>query len=117
MEQISFCGTVCTECPAFLATQEDADDKRREIAVLWSKQYNAEITPEDVNCDGCLSVDGRLFFHCNVCEVRRCGQEKGLSNCAYCDNYGCEKLQPIFELAPAAKATLDEIRKRISKTV
>ena len=112
MKQISFCGTVCTECPAFLATQEDADEKRREIAVLWSKEYNAEITLEDVNCDGCLSEGGRLFFHCNVCEVRKCGREKGLKNCAYCDEFACEKLMPIFELAPAAKATLDEIRQK-----
>jgi hypothetical protein len=114
MEQISFCGTVCTECPAFLATQKDADDERREIAELWSKQYNAEIKPEDVNCDGCLSEGGRLFFHCNVCEVRRCGQEKGLKNCAYCDEYACAKLMPIFELAPQAKATLDEVREKIN---
>ena len=35
MEKIvAFCGTVCTECPAFIATRNDDDNKRKEIAKL-----------------------------------------------------------------------------------
>jgi len=112
MKQISFCGTACNECPAFLATQNDNGDERSKIAELWSKQYNADIKPEHINCDGCLS-EGKNFFHCKVCEVRKCAQEKGLKNCAYCDKYACEKLKPIFEMAPDAKTTLDEIRESL----
>ena len=55
MEQISFCGMACNECPAFSATQKNDDDERKKVAEIWSKKYNADIKAEDVNCDGCLS--------------------------------------------------------------
>ncbi len=113
MEQISFCGTVCTECAAFLATQEDDDNKRREIAGLWSKAYGSDFKPDDINCDGCLSESGRHFNYCNVCEVRRCAQEKQVENCAHCDEYACEKLAVIFDVSPDNKTALDEIRKNL----
>ena len=110
-KMIAFCGTVCTECPAFLATKRDDDNERGKIAESWSKQYNADIKPEDINCEGCLSEGRKIFGYCNVCEIRKCGQEKGLKNCAYCGEYICEKLNKFFEIAPEGKTTLDEIRK------
>ena len=112
-KMIAFCGTVCAECPAFLATQENDDDQRRKAAESWSKQYNADIKSEDINCDGCLSESGRLFSYPKVCEIRRCGQEKNLKNCAYCDEYACGKLNKFFEMAPDAKTTLEEIKKML----
>jgi hypothetical protein len=111
MEQISFCGMICNECTAFLATQKNDDDERKKVAEIWSKQYNADIKAENINCDGCLSEGKRFFSHCNVCEVRKCGRERNLKNCAYCNEYACEKLSPIFEVAPNNKNTLDQIRK------
>ena len=61
MEQISFCGMACNECPAFLATQKNDDDERKKVAEIWSKKYNADIKAENVNCDECLSEGKRLF--------------------------------------------------------
>ena len=110
-KMIGFCGVVCTECPAFLATQKDDNNERRRVAEMWSKQYNAEIKPEDVNCDGCLAEGGRLFGHCQICEIRKCGQDRDLLNCAYCAEYACEKLNKFFEMAPGAKGALEELRK------
>ncbi len=77
-EMIAFCGLDCNECPALIATQKDSDDERRRVAELWSKQFNANIKPEDINCDGCFSDTGRLFSYCKVCEIRKCGQERVL---------------------------------------
>jgi len=112
-KMIAFCGIVCTECPAFLATQKDDDNERRKVAELWSKEFKAEIKPEDINCDGCLLENGRLFGHCKVCEIRKCAQEKDVKNCAYCDDYTCEKLSKFFEMAPEAKITLNKLRNYI----
>ena len=112
-KMIAFCGIVCTECPAFLATQKDDDNERRKVAELWCKEFKAEIKPEDINCDGCLSEDGKLFSHPRVCEIRKCGQERNVKNCAYCDDYACEKLNKFFGMAPDAKATLEQIRKSL----
>jgi len=106
---ISFCGLICSECPAYIATQKDDNAERRKVAEMWSKEFNAEMSPEDINCDGCIS-DERVFHHCNVCEIRLCGKEKGIANCAFCDAYACEKLTGFFEVVPDAKKVLDGIR-------
>lgn len=76
---IAFCGLNCHECGAFLATKENDDKKRAKVAQEWSKLFKIEIKPEDINCDGCLSDGGRLFNYCKVCEIRKCGKEKGVS--------------------------------------
>ncbi len=112
-KMIAFCGLTCTECPAFLATQKDNNSERKKVAELWSKQFNAEFKPEDINCDGCLSESRRLIGHCEVCEIRKCGREKHVKNCAYCDDYACEKLNKFIDGAPDAKTTLEEIRKSL----
>ena len=112
-KMIGCCGIVCSECPGFLATQKDDDEERRKVAELWSKQYNSDIKPEDINCDGCLSGSERLINHGKVCEIRKCGQDKNLKNCADCDDYPCEKLNQFFEMAPDAKTTLEDIRNNL----
>ncbi len=111
-EMISFCGLLCNECGAFIATRDDDDEKRAEVAEQWSNGCNADIKPEDINCDGCLSGSERLFNHCKVCVIRKCGKEKSIANCAYCDEYACEKLEKIFQMVPDTKKQLDEIRNR-----
>ncbi len=106
---IAFCGLDCHQCKAFLATQENNDQKRAEVAQEWSKLFKVEIKPDDINCEGCQSIGGRLFNYCKVCEIRKCGKEKGLKNCGYCSEYPCSKLDFIFRSAPDAKNRLDEI--------
>jgi hypothetical protein len=53
---IGFCGLNCYECGAFLATKENNDKKRAEVAQEWSRLFKVEIKPEDINCDGCQSA-------------------------------------------------------------
>ena len=107
---IGICGLDCAECPAYQATQKDDDEERKRVAEMWSKEYGADIKPEDVNCDGCIVADGRHFSHWDTCEIRKCGFEQGVKNCARCTQYSCEKLDKFFEMAPQAKANLEEIR-------
>ncbi len=108
---IAYCGLVCTDCPAYIATQADDRAALEQVAAQWREEYNApNITVECVICDGCLTEDGRHCSHCFECEIRACGVERGIVNCAYCDDYTCEKLQGFFAFAPDAKATLDGIR-------
>lgn len=110
---IAFCGITCTNCPAFKATQRDDDNKRMKVAELWSKQLKTEIKPEEINCDGCMIEDGRLFSHCKVCKIRKCGHEKNIQNCAHCNEFPCRNLSVIIDAMPDAKATLEEIRKQL----
>jgi hypothetical protein len=110
---IAFCGLNCSECPAFLATQADDDQKRAETARDWSKQFHVEIHPKDINCDGCHSNHGRLFVHPTVCEIRKCGIEKKIPNCAHCPGYACEKLNGVFGMVAQAKKELDGIHEQL----
>jgi len=112
-KMIAYCGIVCTECPAFVATQKDDNAKRKEVAEQWAKQYNMPIKPEDINCDGCKSLGSRIINYCNICEIRKCGREKQVENCAYCDDYACEKLTKFIAMVPHARTALEGIRKSL----
>jgi hypothetical protein len=107
---IAFCGLDCSECGALIATREDDDEKRKEVAAQWSAEFKADIKPGDINCLGCGSKVGPLFSHCRVCEIRACGHEKAVLNCAYCQDYACDKLSTFLEHVPEAKVRLDQIR-------
>ncbi len=108
---IAYCGLVCTDCPAYIAKQTDDNELREKTAKEWATAFNPDIRAEMINCDGCNSKD-TLFFHCNHCKIRACCIEKGIDNCAYCDDYICDdKLKPFIDNAPNAKILLDEIKK------
>jgi hypothetical protein len=105
---ISYCGLLCSECGAFIATKADDDKKRAEIAQLWSKQYGVTLKPEEINCDCCTSDSNRLLGHTKVCEIRKCGKQKGIVNCAHCNEYPCKRLEDFFKVAPDNRKRLDE---------
>jgi hypothetical protein len=109
-KMISFCGLLCSECGAFIATQSNDDKKRAEVAQIWSKQYGVNLKPEDINCDGCISDSDRLIGHTRVCEIRKCGKQKGIANCAYCGEYPCTRLEDFFKVVPDNRKRLDEIK-------
>jgi len=112
-EMIAYCGLTCHTCAIYLATREKDQEKRNkmriEIARQIKKHYGQECKPEDVtDCDGCRAEDGRLC--CKECQIRKCAREKGIENCAHCDEYACESLEKLFATDPDAKKRLDEIR-------
>jgi hypothetical protein len=106
-KMIAYCGLVCTDCKAYIATQKDDDELRREVVEVWSKEYNHEFSVADINCVGCLPVAGLHVGHCGMCQIRKCGQERGVKNCGWCDAYPCDKIEDFFKMVPDAKKTLD----------
>ena len=113
-KMIAYCGLVCTECPAYAATQAGDMEALKRVAAQWSEEYNASFTAEDCLCDGCTSGSERLSSYCRSgCEVRACAMARGVVNCAHCDDYGCEKITAFFNFAPDAKAALEEIRQAL----
>jgi hypothetical protein len=111
---IAFCGLDCGVCPAYEATQNNDDEGRKKVAETWSSQYGVDVKAEEINCDGCTSSTGPHFKYCNVCEIRKCGLERDLVNCAHCGDYACQKLGKFFEMAPDAKKRLDGVRSGLS---
>jgi hypothetical protein len=108
---IAFCGIVCTDCRAFIATQTNDRELKKKVAKAWSTKEEP-LKAEDINCDGCLPVGQRLLAFCSTCEVRRCGHERGVENCAYCREYPCVKLTTLWKTVTESKpkATLEKIR-------
>ena len=103
---LSYCGIDCAACPAYVATQANDIEKLTTLAGVW---FDGATDHTIVLCDGCKS-DGRIMQWCAACPTRACTIECELENCAYCDNFGCEKLLKVFEMSADAKTNLDRIR-------
>lgn len=111
---VAYCGLNCTECGAYQATLANDDAKRKEVAEQWSQVYHLELKLADINCTGCLSVGKNIFSHCKVCEIRLCGLQKKVVNCAHCGEFVCEKLENFFKMAPYLRERLNELRNQLA---
>jgi len=107
---IAYCGEVCTECSAYVATQNDDLTALQHVADEWNATQGTSLRAEDCICDGCLG-EGRRIGYCRTCEVRACAIERRLKNCAHCPDYYCEKVVVCFEHSAKTKEVLDEIRR------
>ncbi|MFZ5351337.1 MAG: DUF3795 domain-containing protein [Bacillota bacterium] len=111
---IAYCGLCCTSCPAYLVTKYDDQEKRIIFAQEWSTE-KYPLKPEDINCDGCIRKDGSIIVFCRECDIRECAMSKGVQNCAYCNEYSCEKLEMHFEKSPESRDLLDNLKKMLKE--
>ncbi len=107
---IAYCGLDCSKCECYIATQENDEEKRKDVAAKWSVQYNTDIKQEQINCTGCKSDGLKFFFTESMCEIRKCNMERKSNNCAECSDYKCEKLEKFIELAPLVGEALQALR-------
>ena len=113
-KMIAYCGLVCTDCPAYTATQADDRAALEQVAAQWREAFNApDITADSIICDGCLGDTGRKCGHCAECEIRACAVERGIVNCAHCADCACARLEGFFGFVPDARVVLDEIRRSL----
>lgn len=86
-----------------------------EIIRVCKEEYGIEYLPSDItDCDGCTSSTGIIFSSCKNCRIRKCAVERGILNCAYCNDYACDDLLNLFKSDPGARARLDEIQNNLS---
>jgi len=112
---MAYCGLLCSGCPIYLATREEDEQARArmisEIVRISREHYGVDYSPEDItDCDGCPTEGERLFSGCMKCTIRACARDKGLANCASCDDYPCGNLTSLFTMDPGAKTRLDVLR-------
>jgi hypothetical protein len=89
-KMLARCGYRCDLC----AARSDDPAVRQRLIDGWRKYLGHEMyTAENVRCDGCMN-DGKLAD--KSCPVRPCAIEKGVDNCAYCDEYPCDKLEGLI---------------------
>lgn len=108
---IAYCGIDCSDCPAYLATKSGVIEELEKVAKEWSTD-RMSFEPEEIRCQGCIQ-DEQIFSWCSQCPIRICCRDNGYENCAYCEEYICDKLTMTFEKTPEAKKRLDEIRKNL----
>ena len=107
-EIIAYCGLDCAKCEAFLATQKNDRAELERVAQKWS-EGDTKLTAEDVTCDGCFGKRISKYAR-TACAIRTCGAESKVKNCAYCDEYKCEKIAKFQQNNPTAAEKLDAIR-------
>ena len=105
-QMLSYCGIDCAVCPAYLATQANDIEKLTTLAGQW---FEGATDYTIILCDGCKG-EGHLMQWCAECPTRACAIERELENCAYCADFGCEKLLNVFEMSADAKVNLERIR-------
>ncbi len=98
---IAYCGINCATCPIYLAGRETDPDKqanmREGIAATLKARYGMDVAAGQIDdCDGCRSADGKLFFACGGCEIRKCAITKQIESCAFCPNYVCDTLHSLL---------------------
>jgi hypothetical protein len=111
-EMVAYCGIVCTECPAYKATEADDNKARAKVAEEWSKEYQHPFKAEDINCYGCVAAGDVHVGYWSMCEIRKCGSDREVLNCAYCADYPCGQLSDFQARVPEARAKLESIRNK-----
>ena len=111
-ELIAFCGLDCAQCPAWRGLARTSVEERARLAREWSTDRYS-LTAKDLDCEGCVGPDDQLVAFCRDCDIRRCGTEREVLNCAHCTDYSCARLE---KTAPEAKARLAELRGAMGAT-
>ncbi|MFX1329570.1 MAG: DUF3795 domain-containing protein [Promethearchaeota archaeon] len=96
---VAYCGIDCSKCPTYIATQYNNNKMRENVVIKWKKDYNLNLSIDDVNCDGCLN-DKRIMKYCSYCRVRKCAKKKNLKSCAYCESFLCKTLKNLHKQLP-----------------
>ena len=104
MHKSSYCGINCEKCKAYIATVNNDDTLKSEVAVEWGALYKQEFTNEDIVCYGCKS--NTLFVLCSLCDIPVCCKEHGVSICSECELFPCERIQSFYDFQ-REKGTLD----------
>ena len=107
---IACCGLVCSNCPTFIATQNDDDAAREKTAALYAEKFGMVLKKEEINCDGCLGEGDRKIGYCRVCEIRKCCLGRGLKHCGVCPEQPCNQLRRFHEFSPEARAAFEALK-------
>lgn len=95
-DYISYCGLNCETCEAYIATKNNDDDMRKEVAKKWSSLNNVDVTKEMINCEGCKRNGVKTPFCDYICEIRICAMNEKVFNCGECKEMSnCEKIKMI----------------------
>lgn len=99
---LGYCGVNCDACPAYRGTVTTSLELLEQAAGEYEQ---GTIAAEEWVCLGCTPADQPfLAKYCARCKIRACAIEKGIGNCAACDEYdACTRLHQFMESAELAQ--------------
>lgn len=95
MDYISMCGLLCNNCGVFIATHNDDDELKEQLAKEFSTD-EYEFSKEGIRCHGCRTTTAETSQISSRCGIRMCGLNMGISNCSECSKYSCDILDRYF---------------------
>ena len=86
-------GRDCFNCPVHLSKDNE------KLKRIVSKKLGLPL--EDTHCKGCRDENGLIpFLHLKKpCQLLACSQDKGVDFCCDCEEFPCERLQPLADMA------------------
>ena len=95
---IAYCGLDCSKCEAYLATKNNDNKLREEVAKKWSELNKVNITAEMINCEGCKMDGVKTPFCAYLCKIRKCAINKNIKLCfECCDVKTCEDMKNFLK--------------------
>lgn len=94
--ELTCCGFRCDLCQAYKKNIHE-HDQTSLLSDKWHEYFGFRIPADQISCDGCLSSDPETSELIDkACPVRPCVINKQIPNCAYCEEFPCDKLQSRF---------------------
>jgi len=94
---IAYCGIDCGKCPRFRMTRFADRTGWRGLAAWLMRVTTLGRVRGEACCDGCTAIDARMVKPCLECPTRCCAMERGVTTCADCDRFGCERLRSVWK--------------------
>jgi len=99
---IAYCTLPCDKCDAYLATINNDENLKNEVAARWGMKA------EEIYCKGCKS-DNALFS----CSASKCAAKRGVITCAHCEDFiDCDN--ELWNKQPQLRQMAEELRKSLA---
>lgn len=108
---LGYCGVNCSECPSYKGTVSHDLALLEKAAGSFSE--GAYSVTEWV-CLGCQPADQPILAkYCAKCQIRKCAIQKGVQNCAACDDFEkCPQIQDFISGEEALVHKMTLLRQR-----
>ena len=94
---IARCGFKCNLCLIYRDNLKKDERNKQRFRDSLERIYGEQLTLEECYCDGCMTPESENPIRITAdCTIQPCVIEKGLENCAYCDQYPCKDLEAKF---------------------
>jgi hypothetical protein len=85
LELLGYCGLYCGACTYYHALFPDG---KQVLEDAIAKGY----LRREGSCTGCRGKSESMFYHCYICEIKKCAISKGIEHCGLCAGFPCERI-------------------------